>query len=220
MKKLLIGLAAVTGFALSSKAGALQWTFAEENLMGSGVYGTMAEEPFVLSGIYFLVAWPGDAATVANMLENWVDPVASGKAFGFIPPPLQGTPTVGNDENGFWLDGNYFINDPSETIIQTGERYTISVFNVLPLDVEKAEEIWGFNWMEIFELSETPWGAWQYATFELVAVSDPMAQKAPYINYDSFFVDYGWIYPIPEPATFSLLGLGAAVLGLRRRKRA
>ena len=214
MKKLLFGLVAATGLALSSQAGALQWTFCDKG------DGFAMQEPYVY-GAYMLVAWPGDAPFVADMLENWVDPITSGMAFGVIPSPLAGTSF---DIDGFYgqnMDGHYFIDDPTNIQIETGKSYEITVFIVAPWDVEKADERFGGRevWMDAFELLETPWGLYLYGTFEIDAIASPDALNVEFVDFRKFS-NMGWIYPIPEPATFSLLGVGVVLLGLRRRKRA
>lgn len=80
----------------------------------------------------------------------------------------------------------------------------------------------GYVYQRVFESSTPGNGTWYYES-ELTSMiifdpANPPTTTLSYVNENAAFVPDQQVTQVPEPATMSLLGLGALVMAIRRRR--
>ena len=80
-----------------------------------------------------------------------------------------------------------------------------------------------YVYQRVFESSTPSDGTWYYESgltvvIETYSASDPTSITKSYADENAAFVPDQQLHAVPEPATMSLLGLGALVMAIRRRR--
>ena len=209
MKKILLALAVLSlaaSSALAATGVAIQW----DTLWGA--YTHDATDLTAIPGDYLL-----DSYSLTWQLIYSVNNTA-------------GAPDLGNSGNG-WVSGDDTVwatrtfamgnGNASDGTVWTTDLYYANVGNRQYTDVSWALGDVGYIYQRIYEGAPAA-GSWYYDSVPVALDADPTTFQISYV--DAIGGGSAGIQPdqqisaVPEPATMGLLGLGALVMAIRRRR--